>query len=63
MIHNRIKGIDLAEQIDVEKDYLTEKIRFFRKYNLLDSDNHGYFKKSKFVKFLRRVLEDKDFEW
>lgn len=63
MIHNRIKGIDLAEQIDVEREYLTEKIRFFRRFNLLDSDNHGYFKKPKFVKFLRRVLEDKDFEW
>jgi len=63
MVHNRIKGVDLAEQIDVERDYLTEKIRFFRRFNLLDSDNHGYFKKPKFVKFLRRILEDKDFEW
>jgi hypothetical protein len=63
MIHNKIKGVDLAEQIDVERDYLTQKIRFFRKYNLIDSDNHGYFKKPKFVKFLRRILEDQDFQW
>ena len=63
MVHNRIKGVDLSEQIDVSKDYLSEKIRFLRRYNLLDSDNRGYFKKPKFVKFLRRVLEDSDFAW
>jgi hypothetical protein len=63
MIHSRIKGVDLAEQIDVSRDYLSEKIRFFRKYNLIDSDNRGYFKKPKFVKFLRRILDDPEFQW
>lgn len=51
-----IKREDLAEQVGCSTETIKDIVKLLKKYNLLDSNRHGYFKKPKFNKFLRRFL-------
>lgn len=57
-IHHSIRREDLAEQLDVDKRTISTYISLFRKHNLIESSKNGYFKKPKFVRFLRELARD-----
>ena len=57
-IHHAIRREDLAEQLDVDKRTVSTYISLFRKHNLIESSKNGYFKKPKFVRFLRELARD-----
>lgn len=56
-ISDVIKREDLAEQVGCSLDTVKRVIKFSKRFNLIDSTKHGYAKKPKFNKFLRRFLK------
>ena len=59
-MHNEMRRKDLADFIDAEESTVKRKIQILSKFNLIDSGPRGYFKKPKFIKFLRRLARDED---
>ena len=57
-VNNFIRREDLAEQIGISIRSVSSYISLLRKFNLIDSRKEGYFKKPKFVKFLRKLARD-----
>jgi len=53
-----IKKIDLIEQLGMAEEWLKEKISLLRRFNLIDSEQGGYRKKPKFIRFLRALSRD-----
>ncbi|MBA7553698.1 hypothetical protein ES705_46296 [subsurface metagenome] len=59
-MHSDMRRKDLADFIDAEESAVKRKIQILSKFNLIDSGPRGYFKKPKFIKFLRRLARDED---
>lgn len=55
-----IRRDDLAEQVGCSADTISTHIKFLKRYNLIDTGKRGYFKTPKFVKFLRKLVREKD---
>jgi len=59
-MHEEMRRKDLADYIDAEESAVKRKIQILSKFNLIDSGPRGYFKKPKFIKFLRRLARDEN---
>jgi len=59
-MHDEIRRKELADEIDLEENAVAKKLSLLKKFNLIDSGPRGYFKKPKFIKFLRRLARDEN---
>ncbi len=59
-MHDEMRRRELADFIDAEENVVKRKIQILSKFNLIDSGPRGYFKKPKFIKFLRRLARDEN---
>jgi DNA primase len=57
-VNETIRRDDLADQLGIIKENVSEIISFLRRFNLVDSTRKGYIKKPKFIKFLRRFIKE-----
>jgi len=59
-MHDEIRRKELADEVDLEESNVAKKLSLLKKYNLIDSGPRGYFKKPKFIKFLRKLARDEN---
>jgi len=57
-MHPEMRRRELADEIDAEEKTVGRKLQLLSRFNLIDSGPRGYFKKPKFIKFLRRLARD-----